>query len=460
MGATTYDYGPMADAHERPITERDELLEPFREACKPRARWRIGTEAEKAGVQLDTLRPVPYGGPRGIGAVLERLASRHGWSPEPEVQGGPIIALRRGDASVTLEPGGQLELSGAPLPTIHMICAEFHQHMSELEEPSEELGIAWLGVGFQPLATREDYEWVPKLRYGVMREYLPTRGGHALDMMLRTCTVQANFDYDSEQTAVVMVRVACAASPFVTAMFANSPFVEGKPSGYASFRSRVWLDVDPDRSGIPEMVCEPGFGFARWAEWALDVPMFLLKRDGKVVRNTGQTFRDFLANGFEGHRATMSDWEMHLNTLFPEVRLKRTIEVRGADGVPTPLICALPGFWKGILYDPKSLAAAGELLEGITATERAALRVGVPRTALATPFRAGTVGDVARKLLDLSVAGLQRLGCLSRDRRDESIHLARLRELVDANQCPADVLLAEWRARGQTREAIVAAARL
>lgn len=450
----------MADAPDRLIIDRDELFEPFRSACKPRARWRIGTEAEKAGIQLDTRKPVPYTGPRGIGVVLKRLAENHGWTPEPEVAGGPVIALRRGDASITLEPGGQLELSGAPLPTIHMICAEFHQHMSELEAPSEELGIAWLGLGFQPLAKREDYEMVPKLRYGVMREYLPTRGAHALDMMLRTCTVQANFDYDSEETAVRMVQVACAASPFVTAMFANSPFVEGKPSGYRSFRSRVWLDVDPDRSGIPERVFDGKFGFASWIDWCLDVPMFLLKRQGKVVHNTGQTFRDFLANGYEGHRATMADWEMHINTLFPEVRLKRTIEVRGADGVPTALICALPALWKGILYDAKSLAAAWTLLADITPAERKALREGVPKAALETPFRKGTVGDVARALLSLSAEGLGRHGCLSRERRDETVHLQRLRELVEANQCPADVLLADWRAGGETEDALLSAARL
>ena len=450
-----------APAHDdEPITDADQLLEPFRQACKPRAWWRIGTEAEKAGVFVDSGDPVPYRGPRGIAAVLGQLTQHHGWAPEPEITGGPVIALRRGEASITLEPGGQLELSGAPLPTIHMICAEFHQHMAELDAPSEELGIAWLGLGFQPLARREDYEWVPKLRYEVMREYLPTRGALALDMMLRTCTVQANFDYDSEETAVQMMRVACAASPFVTAMFANSPFVEGRAAGYRSYRAHVWLDVDPDRTGIPDFVFEDGFGFGRWVEWAKDVPMFMLKRAGRGVLNTGQTFRDFLANGWQEHRATMSDWETHLNSLFPEVRLKRTIEVRGADGVPTALICALPGFWKGILYDPTSLSATWTLLEDIRPEERRALRAEIGRAALATPFRNGTVGDVARKLLQLSMDGLGRIGCLSRDRRDETIHLARLRELVAANQCPADALLSEWESRGRTRAAIIAAARL
>lgn len=443
------------DEANRPIRDRGELLQPFGSACKPRARFRVGTEAEKFGVLVETGMPVPYHGPRGIAAILERLCERHGWAPEREVPEGPAIALVRGDASITLEPGGQLELSGAPLETIHLTSAELSGHLAELCEPSNELGIAWLGIGFHPFAKREDFEWVPKLRYGVMREYLPTRGAHALDMMQRTCTVQANFDYESEEDAVRKVRAAMSLSPIVTAMFANSPLVEGRPSGWLSTRAHVWLDVDPDRTGIPDMVFAKDFGFARWVDWALGVPMFLVKRDGKVIRNTGQTFRSFLEDGFEGHRATIADWEQHLNTLFPEVRLKHTIEVRGADSVPTSMSCALPALWKGILYDPVSLAAAERLQGGLDAERRLVLREDVARRALgatipgAAGIRSRSVRDVALELLEISAHGLGRLGCLSREGKDESIHLSELRSLVEAGRCPADLLLEQWKS-GET----------
>ncbi|MBI2896992.1 MAG: glutamate--cysteine ligase [Deltaproteobacteria bacterium] len=449
----------MTDQPERPIRDRDELLEPFRSACKPRARFRVGTEAEKFGVLVESGAPVPYRGPRGIEAILERLCERHGWAAEREVPAGPVIALRRGDASITLEPGGQLELSGAPLETIHLTSAEFSGHLAELGEPSAELGIAWLGIGFHPFARPEDFDWVPKLRYGVMRQYLPTRGAHALDMMQRTCTVQANFDYSSEEDAVLKCRVAGAASPIVTAMFANSPLVEGRPSKWLSQRARVWLDVDPDRTGIPEIVLEKGFGFARWVEWALDVPMFLVKRNGEVVHNTGQTFRSFLDDGFDGHRATMADWEQHLNTLFPEVRLKRTIELRGADSVPTSMLCALPALWKGILYHPGSLAAAESLLGhvgALDAGQRRALREDVATRALGATIGSRPVRDLAVELLDLAARGLGHLGCLSREGKDESIYLAELRSLVETGRCPADLLLERWRSGGVDGRSAVA----
>ena len=257
---------------------------------------------------------------------------------------------------MTLEPGAQLELSGDKAENIHQVCAELRAHLREIAPLSRAMGVRWLGVGFHPFAHREDFEWVPKQRYAVMREYLPTRGGHAVDMMLRTCTVQVNLDYASEADAMRKMRVALALAPATTAMFANSPWKEGRPHGGVTYRGRVWLDVDPDCSGLLPALWKRGSRFDDYVEWALDVPMFLFKRGGHAIANTGQTFRSFLKSGYEGHVATMEDWKTHLNTLFPEVRLKKTIEVRGADVQSTDLACALPALWTGIFYDDRALA--------------------------------------------------------------------------------------------------------
>ncbi len=288
------------DPHDlEPIRRRDDLFVPFVEACKPRERWRIGPEMEKFGLIESTRSPLPYSGDRSVFRVLEELAAQHGWTAESEHEGGPIIALVRGGASVTLEPGAQLELSGAQSENIHQVCAELRGHMREIGPLSRAMGVRWLGVGFHPFARREDFEWVPKQRYGVMRTYLPTRGGHALDMMLRTCTVQVNLDYESETDAMRKMRVALALAPATTAMFANSPWKEGQPHGGVSYRGRVWLDVDPDRAGLLPALWKRGARFDDYVEWALDVPMFLFKRDGHAIANTGQTFRGFWKSGFE-----------------------------------------------------------------------------------------------------------------------------------------------------------------
>jgi glutamate--cysteine ligase len=290
-----------------PIRRRDDLLLPFVEAFKPASEWRIGPEAEKFGVFTPSGAPVPYSGKRSVLGVLEDLEAKHGWKPEREHEGAPVIALLRGGASVTLEPGGQLELSGGMAKDVHEVCAEFRGHLREIAPVSRALGITWLGVGFHPFAKREDFEWVPKQRYAVMRDYLPTRGTRALDMMLRTCTVQVNLDYRDEPDAMRKMRVSLALAPATTAMFANSPWAEGKAHGGVSYRGRTWLDVDPDRSGLLPPLWKRDAGFEQYVEWALDVPMFVFKRDGHAIVNTGQTFRSFLETGHAGHRPNIED---------------------------------------------------------------------------------------------------------------------------------------------------------
>ena len=423
------------------IESQDQLLEPFHSACKPRSRWRIGTEAEKHGVYLDG-SPIRFDGPRGVRAVLHELALRHGWEEEREVEGGEVISLRRGDASITLEPGGQLELSGAPLATMHQTCGEFRGHMAELRDISEEMGIVWLGLGFHPFAKLEELASVPKLRYGVMREYLPTRGKHGLDMMFRTCTVQANMDFSSEADAMRKLELSLRVQPIVSAMFANSPFVEGRITGERSHRTRVWLDVDNDRAGLLPFLWDGKGTFARYIEWALDVPMFLVKRGSDILRNTGQTFRSFLKDGFSGQRATMDDWTTHLNTLFPEVRLKKTLEVRGADSLPTGLVCALPSLWKGLLYEDKALAAAEVLASRITFEAAQGARLDIAQRGLQAELGGRPVGEWASELMSIAEGGLTRLGNLNRQGENETIHLAKLRRLVDRGQTPADAVLA------------------
>lgn len=429
-----------SDKH-RPIEGRDDLLALFRDSEKPPSRHLVGAEAEKFGVHRETGKPLPYEGSWSVLRVLEALAARHGWSPEAEVPGGPLIALTRANASITLEPGGQLELSGAPLETIHLICAEASGHVAELRDISNELEVSWLGVGFHPFARQADLTWVPKQRYGIMQRYLPTRGAHGLDMMRRTATVQANFDYSSEGDAMRKLRVSLRLSPLVTAMFANSPFYEGRVFGGRSYRAKVWLDVDPARQGLVRRVLEGNGGYDDYVEWALDAPMFLVKREGRALDNAGQTFRSFLADGFEGERATLSDWETHLNTLFPEVRLKRTLEVRGADSLPSQLLCSLPALWTGLLYDPRALDEAEALCEGWQHDELEELRARIPGEGLGATFRGAKLASWAEKVLELSRAGLARRSRLNRSGNDESVHLASLTALVSKGWSPADALL-------------------
>ncbi len=443
-----------------PVRTMDDLLAPFHDAMKPAERFRIGTEAEKCGVYADG-SAVPYAGERGVRVVLADLAAHHGWAPHRETEDGEIIALTRGEASITLEPGAQLELSGAPLRTIHETCAEFHGHLRELRGISEKLGIEWLGLGFHPFATREELPWVPKLRYGVMREYLPTRGSMALDMMLRTCTVQANLDYASEDDAIRKLRVSLRLSGIVGAMFANSPFVEKKITGERSHRTRVWLNVDPDRSGLlPFAWRDEKLTIARYVEWVLDCPMFMLKRDGKIVRNTGQTFRAFLKDGYAGTTATADDWVTHVNSMFPEVRLKRTLEMRSVDNQSTELVCAMPAVWKGLLYDETALAQAEALASRVTYEGAEGARADVADHALRAKLEGRELADWADDVLGVARGGLERIGAKNAKGDDERVHLARLERLVAQGKSPADALLERIDPKADFVAEVIAKARL
>lgn len=428
---------------DRALRGEDDLYELFRESEKPASAWKIGAEVEKIGVDRQTGEALRYGDPglRNVPTILHTLIERHGWVSEPEVPGGPLLALRRGQASVTLEPGGQLELSGAPLGDIHAIATEARGHLDELRSISDELGLAWLGLGFHPTARQADLDWVPKSRYGIMQIYLPSRGAYGLDMMRRTATVQANYDYLDERDALRKLRVSMRLAPVTTAMFANSPFVEGHRWGGRSYRAQVWLDVDNSRAGLVPAVWHDGARYEDYVNWALDAPMFLIKRDKEVVENTGQTFRSFLRHGFRGHRATTTDWETHVNSVFPEVRLKRTLEIRGADCQGPATLHALPALWTGIFYDERALAEAEALSADFSHDEVAGVRKFVPGQALHAPFRGATLLPVAQRLLEIAEGGLERRARRNHSGHDERIYLAGLRSLLEHGQCPADVLL-------------------
>ncbi len=431
-----------------PITDRRQLIEYLEAGCKPKAEWRVGTEHEKFGYTHDDLRPLPYDGDRGIRALLEGLARQFGWQIVTENE--RPIALQRGGASVTLEPGGQVELSGAPVKTLHETCCEVHEHLDQVRAVAAPLGIGMLGLGFQPKWRREDIPWMPKGRYRIMREYMPTRGHLGLDMMLRTCTIQTNLDFASEADMVLKFRVGLAWQPVATALFANSPFTDGRPNGFLSYRSHVWTDTDPDRCGILPFVFEDGMGFERYVEHVLDVPMYFVYRDGKYINAAGQSFRDFLRGrlpALPGEVPTISDWSDHLTTLFPEVRLKRFLEMRGADGGPWRSLCALPAIWVGVLYHQATLDAAWDRVKDWTLEEHEYLRAEVPRQGLRTPFRGGTVQDLAKEMLALADAGLQ--GRAEEDwfGQDERQFLTALRGIVDSGRTPADEKLALFHGR-------------
>ena len=431
-----------------PVTEVRQLAEHLERGCRPPEQWRIGTEHEKFVHRLEDSAPVPYEGPRGIGAFLEGL-TRFSW--EPVREDGQIIALKReGGASITLEPGGQLELSGAPLESLHETCVEVRDHLRQMDTLCRELQVGMTGFGFHPIWTREQMPWMPKARYAVMRRYMERVGTLGLDMMLRTCTVQVNLDYASEADMVRKFRVGQALQPIATALFANSPFTDGRPNGYLSYRSRVWEDTDPDRCGMLPFVFEPGMGFERYVEYVLDVPMYFVYRDGRYIDCAGESFRDFLAGRLPqlpGERPTLSDWDDHLSTLFPEVRLKQFLEMRGADGGPWRGLCALPSLWTGLLYDDAALSAAEALTRDWRVDEILALRHEVPRTALQTPFRGTTVGALAREVLQIAADGLRRRARLDGDGADERRHLDRLWEIVETGRTPAEELLELYHGR-------------
>lgn len=427
-----------------PITDRRQLAAYLESGNKPASDWRIGTEHEKFAYRLSDLRPLPYDGPDGIGALLQGL-TRFGW--EPVEENGHVIALTQGLANITLEPGGQVELSGAPLETIHQTCCELHNHLRQVKTVGGELGIGMIGLGFQPKWAYGDIPWMPKGRYAIMRAYMPKKGKLGLDMMARTCTVQVNLDYSSEADMVKKFRVSLALQPIATALFANSPFTEGRPNGFQSFRSHIWTDTDADRCGDLPFVFEDGFGFERYADHALDVPMYFVYRDGKYIDASGQSFRDFIDGrlpALPGEVPRMTDWTDHLTTLFPEVRLKKYLEMRGADGGPWRRLCALPAFWTGLLYDGTALDAAWDMVKDWTAEERAELRATAPRLGLRAPFRGRTLREVAAEALDVSRSGLARRNRRDNWGDDECHFLDTLYAIVGAGRSPSDELLARF----------------
>jgi glutamate--cysteine ligase len=431
-----------------PVTDRGQLIEYLEAGCKPKADWRVGTEHEKFGYTQDDLRPLPYEGERSIRALLEGLAAQFGWQGVNE--NGRPIALQKGGASVTLEPGGQFELSGRPVKTLHETCCEVHEHLDQVRAVAAPLGIGMLGLGFQPKWRRDEIPWMPKGRYRIMRRYMPTRGKLGLDMMLRTCTIQTNLDFASEADMVQKFRVGLAWQPVATALFANSPFTDGRPNGFLSYRSHVWTDTDPDRSGILPFVFEAGMGFERYVEHALDVPMYFVYRDGQYIDAAGQSFRDFLAGrlpALPGQLPTISDWSDHLTTLFPEVRLKRYLEMRGADGGPWRSLCALPALWVGVLYHQPTLDAAWDRVKDWTIEEHAYLRAEVPKRGLATPFRGGTVQDLAEAMLALADAGLAARAEEDWFSQDERQFLTALRGIAESGVTPAEEKLALFHGR-------------
>ncbi|MPZ10034.1 MAG: glutamate--cysteine ligase [Kiloniellaceae bacterium] len=429
------------------ITDKAQLVEYLEAGCKPADAWRIGTEHEKFCYSLDDFRPLPYEGARSIRALLEGL-QRFGWAPVTE--GDNVIALTKNGAGVSLEPGGQFELSGAPLKTIHDTCSEVNIHLDQIREIAGPLGVAAMGLGFQPKWARAEIPWMPKGRYKIMGEYMPKKGTLGLDMMLRTCTVQVNLDFASEADMVKKFRASLALQPVATALFANSPFTEGRPNGFLSYRSHIWTDTDPDRCGILPFVFEDGMGFERYVDHVLDVPMYFVYRDGRYIDASGQSFRDFLAGrlpALPGERPRIGDWADHLSTLFPEVRLKKFLEMRGADGGPWKSLCALPAFWVGLLYDQGALDAAWDLVKDWTLEDHQYLRNEVPKQALHTPFRGGTLNAIARQAVDIADAGLKARKRLDGQGDNESHFLALLHTRVEREKCPAEYLLDDFHGR-------------
>ncbi|MEN1726991.1 MAG: glutamate--cysteine ligase [Pseudomonadota bacterium] len=434
---------------DQPLTDPRELAAWLETGCKPESEWRIGTEHEKFGFLTDTLEPLRYEGPRGIRAVLEGLAERFDWQLVEE-DGVPIALSHVSGASVTLEPGGQVELSGGLLDNLHQTCNEVNTHLAQVREVCEPLGVGFLGLGFHPTASRDDIEWMPKARYVIMRNYMPKVGTLGIDMMKRTCTVQVNLDFSSEADMVDKFRASLALQPIATALFANSPFVEGQPTGFQSYRSQVWTDTDADRTGMLPWAFDDSMGFERYVDWMVDVPMYFVRRNHRYIDVAGQSFRDFLAGrlkGLEGERPTLSDWEDHLTTAFPEVRLKRFLEMRGADGGPWRRLCALPAFWVGLLYDSDNLQSCLDLTRAWTLEQRQALREDVARNGLQATINGRTVLEIARELLALARQGLARRQRFNGAGDHEAGFLNSLEEIVDRGTNPAEVKLAAFNGR-------------
>ena len=430
-----------------PIENMAQLAEYLESGCKPKDDWRIGTEHEKFGYCKDTLKPIPYEGERSVLAVLEGLRDGHGWAPLEE--NGKLIGLEKDGANVSLEPGGQLELSGAPLETIHQTCDEVNEHLRDVKDIADKVGVGFIGLGAAPVWTHEQMPMMPKGRYKLMTDYMDRVGTMGKSMMYRTCTVQVNLDFASEADMVQKFRVALALQPVATALFANSPFFEGKPNGHKSWRSRVWRDLDADRTGMLPFVFDQGFGFEQYVDYALDVPMYFVYRDGKYINALGQSFRDFLKGqlpALPGETPTLSDWADHLTTIFPEARIKKFMEMRGADGGPWRRICALPAFWVGLMYDQSSLDAAWDLVKHWDAETREAWRVEASVRGLQAIVGGRRMIDLASEVLDISRKGLiarQRSG-LGEMVQDERHFLHALEDSIETGMTPADELLERY----------------
>ena len=430
-----------------PIERRDELVAWLAQGVRPKAEFRIGTEHEKFAFTREGHRPVPYDGPRGIRAMLEGMQRLLGW--QPIMEGPHLIGLFDAVAggAITLEPGGQFELSGAQVDSVHQTASELTDHLDQVREAAKPLGLGFLGIGMTPDWTRADMPVMPKGRYKIMTAYMPKVGTLGLDMMYRTCTVQANLDFSSEADMVKKLRVSLALQPVATALFANSPFTEGKPNGFLSFRSEIWRDTDNDRAGMLPWVFEPGMGFERWVDYALDVPMYFIKRGDEYIDVAGKSFRDFLSGKLRvvsDGRVAISDWANHLSSIFPEVRLKRYLEMRGADAGPLPNLLAVPALWVGILYDDAVLDAAWDLVKNWSAAERQQLRDEVPRLGLAAKIRGRSVAELAADILKLARTGLARRNRLDAAGRDESRYLDVVDERLARRKTPAEDLLDKY----------------
>lgn len=432
------------------IESRAQLIAPMGGGEKPPAGWRIGTEHEKLVFKTDDHRAPSYGEDGGIRDILLQL-QEFGWQPVEE--SGKVIAMSGDDGTVSLEPAGQLELSGAPLEDLHETCAETGRHLEQVKAVGEKCGVGFLGLGMWPDKTRQALPIMPKGRYDIMLRHMPRVGDLGLDMMLRTCTIQVNLDYCSEANMAKKFRVGLALQPLATALFANSPFTEGKPNGFLSYRSHIWSDTDPHRTGMLPFVFEDGFGYERYVDYMLDVPMYFVFRDGKYIDAAGQSFRDFLKGelpALPGELPTESDWTDHLSTAFPEVRLKSFLEMRGADGGPWNRICALPALWVGLLYDQTALDAAWDLVKDWSMDEREALRDAVPKLALDAPVPGGgTLRGFAREALQIARGGLSARARLNAGGDNETGFLEPLEEIVESGKVPAQRLLdkfhGEWR---------------
>ena len=439
----------MAASDASPVTltldSRQTLIETLSRGEKPKDQWRIGTEHEKFTFYKDNFQPVPYEGEKGIERLLLGMEGLLGWKRVEDK--GKIIGLVDpvDGGAISLEPGGQFELSGAPLDNLHQTCREVHSHLAQLREVADPLGIGFLGLGVSPKWHLNEVPVMPKSRYAIMMNYMPKVGNHGLDMMFRSCTIQVNLDFESEADMTKKMRVGVALQPIATALFANSPFIDGRRNGYQSQRGAIWQDTDPDRTGMMPFLFEEGFGYEQYVDWVLDVPMYFITRDHTYYDMTGLTFREYLSgkrkDGMPDTMPTLEDWEDHLTTVFPEVRLKRYIEMRGADGGPWRRICALPAFWTGLLYHQPSLDAAWDLVKDWTAEERDALRIGVATHALKTPFRKTTVLETAKQMVDLSRQGLAARNRLNGAGFDETQYLAALEETITLGLTPADQLL-------------------